>query len=188
MIKTQTKSVNKIDQMLKLHIRPLDRNWNQKQNCEPCFTSQSNNLLEFDLYFMILLCNMGKQCSQWFLFKCIVSRIKIYEFIFFWKCSYFKFQNAITPLFVLAMFLWEKVSCCWSLLSSICLCSYISTNNFCSRHVLFHAWLLICLLLQEVDIWSYGCLLYELLTLQLPYRENSEQEIYDLLRVSKILS
>ncbi|RWW01862.1 hypothetical protein BHE74_00044002, partial [Ensete ventricosum] len=42
--------------------------------------------------------------------------------------------------------------------------------------------------LQEVDIWSYGCLLLELLTLQVPYQGRSESELYDLLQVNaKIL-
>jgi len=40
--------------------------------------------------------------------------------------------------------------------------------------------------LQEVDIWSYGCLLYELLTLQMPYSGQSEAEIYSLLQVSPV--
>ncbi|WOK99239.1 hypothetical protein Cni_G07951 [Canna indica] len=37
----------------------------------------------------------------------------------------------------------------------------------------------------EVDIWSYGCLLLELLTLQLPYQGLSESEYYDLLQVQQ---
>ncbi|XP_010917626.1 uncharacterized protein [Elaeis guineensis] len=37
----------------------------------------------------------------------------------------------------------------------------------------------------EVDIWSYGCLLLELLTLQIPYMGQSESEIYDLLQMKQ---
>ena len=37
--------------------------------------------------------------------------------------------------------------------------------------------------LQEVDIWSFGCVLLELLTLQVPYLGLSDSHIYDLLRV-----
>lgn len=37
----------------------------------------------------------------------------------------------------------------------------------------------------EVDIWSYGCLLLELLTLQIPYMGLSESEIYDLLQTKQ---
>lgn len=37
----------------------------------------------------------------------------------------------------------------------------------------------------EVDIWSYGCLLYELLTLQVPYNGRSESEIYGLLQMKR---
>ncbi|XP_072991670.1 uncharacterized protein [Typha latifolia] len=37
----------------------------------------------------------------------------------------------------------------------------------------------------EVDIWSYGCFLLELLTLQIPYQGLSESEIYDLLQVQQ---
>lgn len=37
--------------------------------------------------------------------------------------------------------------------------------------------------LQEVDIWSFGCVLLELLTLQVPYLGFSDSHIYDLLQV-----
>ncbi|XP_064948313.1 uncharacterized protein LOC135598446 [Musa acuminata AAA Group] len=37
----------------------------------------------------------------------------------------------------------------------------------------------------EVDIWSYGCLLLELLTLQVPYQGRSESELYDLLQMQQ---
>ncbi|URD74714.1 STYKc [Musa troglodytarum] len=37
----------------------------------------------------------------------------------------------------------------------------------------------------EVDIWSYGCLLLELLTLQAPYQGRSESELYDLLQMQQ---
>lgn len=37
----------------------------------------------------------------------------------------------------------------------------------------------------EVDIWSYGCLLYELLTLHVPYSSQSETEIYNLLQMKR---
>lgn len=36
-----------------------------------------------------------------------------------------------------------------------------------------------------VDIWSYGCFLFELLTLQIPYAGKSETEIYDLLNMKR---
>lgn len=52
---------------------------------------------------------------------------------------------------------------------------------FCNFKV-FPIWL------QEVDIWSYGCLLLELLTLQVPYMGLSELEIHDLIQVSLSLS
>lgn len=37
----------------------------------------------------------------------------------------------------------------------------------------------------EVDIWSYGCLLLELLTLQVPYFELSESQFHDQLQMGK---
>lgn len=37
----------------------------------------------------------------------------------------------------------------------------------------------------EVDIWSFGCLLLELLTLEVPYRGVPESEIHNLLHVGK---
>ncbi|KAL5785640.1 hypothetical protein ACOSQ2_008032 [Xanthoceras sorbifolium] len=37
----------------------------------------------------------------------------------------------------------------------------------------------------EVDIWSYGCLIFELLTLQVPYLGSSEIEIHDLIQMGK---
>ncbi|KAM3754955.1 hypothetical protein ACB098_02G002000 [Castanea mollissima] len=37
----------------------------------------------------------------------------------------------------------------------------------------------------EVDIWSFGCVLLELLTLQVPYLGFSDSNIYDLLQMSK---
>ncbi|GFZ14180.1 hypothetical protein Acr_24g0003700 [Actinidia rufa] len=38
---------------------------------------------------------------------------------------------------------------------------------------------------MEVDIWSFGCLLLELLTLQVPYSGLSESDIHDLLQMGK---
>ncbi|KAI3788833.1 hypothetical protein L2E82_01611 [Cichorium intybus] len=42
-----------------------------------------------------------------------------------------------------------------------------------------------CLYGLEVDIWSFGCLLLELLTLQVPYAGLPESEIHDLLMMGK---
>lgn len=36
---------------------------------------------------------------------------------------------------------------------------------------------------QEVDIWSFGCLIFELLTLQNPYFDLSELQIHESLQV-----
>lgn len=36
---------------------------------------------------------------------------------------------------------------------------------------------------QEVDIWSFGCLIFELLTLQIPYFDSSELQIHESLQV-----
>lgn len=37
--------------------------------------------------------------------------------------------------------------------------------------------------IQEVDIWSFGCLILELLTLEVPYIGLSELHMHDLLQV-----
>lgn len=37
--------------------------------------------------------------------------------------------------------------------------------------------------MQEADIWSYGCLLLELLTLEVPYSGIPDSNIHDLLQV-----
>ncbi|XWS21305.1 hypothetical protein CRYUN_Cryun30bG0044300 [Craigia yunnanensis] len=37
----------------------------------------------------------------------------------------------------------------------------------------------------EVDIWSYGCLIYELLTLQIPYFDLSDDQIHDFIQMGK---
>jgi hypothetical protein len=42
--------------------------------------------------------------------------------------------------------------------------------------------------LQEVDIWSFGCLLLELLTLEIPYLGLSELQMHDLIQVELSLS
>ena len=38
-------------------------------------------------------------------------------------------------------------------------------------------------LMQEVDIWSYGCFIFEMLTLHVPYEGLPDSEIYDLIKV-----
>lgn len=38
---------------------------------------------------------------------------------------------------------------------------------------------------QEVDIWSFGCLIFELLTLQIPYFDLSELQIQESLQKGK---
>lgn len=52
----------------------------------------------------------------------------------------------------------------------------------------WHSTFSLFLWLQEVDIWSFGCLLLELLTLQVPYSGLSESQIHDLLQVPLSLS
>jgi serine/threonine protein kinase len=42
--------------------------------------------------------------------------------------------------------------------------------------------------LQEVDIWSFGCLLLELLTLEIPYLGLSELQMHDLIQVDLSIS
>ena len=37
--------------------------------------------------------------------------------------------------------------------------------------------------MQEVDIWSFGCFLLEMLTLRMPYQGLPDSEIYDLILV-----
>ncbi|EOY15683.1 Leucine-rich repeat protein kinase family protein, putative [Theobroma cacao] len=37
----------------------------------------------------------------------------------------------------------------------------------------------------EVDIWSYGCLIYELLTLQIPYFDFSDDQMHDFIQMGK---
>jgi serine/threonine protein kinase len=41
--------------------------------------------------------------------------------------------------------------------------------------------------MQEVDIWSFGCLLLEILTLRIPYQGLPDSEIYDLIMVRPIV-
>lgn len=43
--------------------------------------------------------------------------------------------------------------------------------------------LLLYFYLQEVDIWSYGCLIFELLTLKIPNEGLSELELCNILQV-----
>jgi hypothetical protein len=38
-------------------------------------------------------------------------------------------------------------------------------------------------LMQEVDIWSFGCFIFEMLTLHRPYQGLPDSEIYDLIKV-----
>jgi serine/threonine protein kinase len=37
--------------------------------------------------------------------------------------------------------------------------------------------------MQEVDIWSFGCFIFEMLTLHRPYQGLPDSEIYDLIKV-----
>ncbi|KAJ8650446.1 hypothetical protein MRB53_003469 [Persea americana] len=52
----------------------------------------------------------------------------------------------------------------------------ISPNPMCKQAVLCPS------TFNEVDVWSYGCLLLELLTLQVPYAGLSNSEYHQLLQ------